>query len=211
MQPNNAAVAESDEQLACRAQQGCTDSFEELVRRFQVPLLQFLQQRTSPADAEDLLQDTFIRAYQNLDRYRPTWRLATWLYTIARRLSINHYRRRRAAADSRGLESVPAAGASPAEAVADEEGRRRLWDRAAEVLSEPQMTAVWLYYVEDMPVKEIAAVEGRSRMAVKTMLFRARKRLLPALEEFRPQLPANGRNTTPNNSSRPKAAEVTNG
>jgi len=44
------------------------------------------------------------------------------------------------------------------------------------------MTAVWLYYVEDMPARDIAAVLGRCRAAVKTILFRARRRLLPLLE-----------------------------
>ena len=48
------------------------------------------------------------------------------------------------------------------------------------------MTAVWLYYVEDMPVAEIAQILSRTRMAVKTMLHRARKKLLPTLQEMNP-------------------------
>ncbi len=96
----------SDEELARRAQQGCAASFEQLVRRFQVPVLQFLRQRTGAVEAEDLVQETFVRAYENLHHYRRTWRFATWLFTIARRVSINHHRRARPMAGSQALESV---------------------------------------------------------------------------------------------------------
>jgi RNA polymerase sigma-70 factor (ECF subfamily) len=72
---------------------------------------------------------------------------------------------------------------SPVDAVAAEEDRRRLWEQAAEVLTETQLSALWLYYVEQTPIKDIARVLGRSRVAVKTVLFRARKKLLPLLDE----------------------------
>ncbi len=176
------AKAPSDEELARRAQQGCTASFEELVRRFQVPLLHFLRRWTSTEEAEDLVQDTFVRAYRNLHRYRPTARLATWLFTIARRLSINRQRKRRPVVDSEVLELVEADVLPPSQIVADRESRQRLWDLADEVLSERQRTALWLYYVEDMSVVEVARVVGHSRGAVKTMLFRARRKLAAVLE-----------------------------
>ena len=184
--------------------------FEELVRRFQVPLLQFLQNRTSVSDAEDLLQDTLIRAYQNLHRYNASWRFRTWLYTIARRLSINHYRRRQMV-ECEDPDSVQSALPSPAAAAAEEDSRRRLWDRAAGVLTEPQMTAVWLYYVDDMSVKEIATVQGRSRVAVKTMLFRARQKLQPILKDLEPGGRKNNHNTTLNHTSCHQAVEVPHG
>ena len=86
-----------------------------------------------------------------------------------------------------------------------------MWDVAAYVLWEEQTTALWLYYVEEMPVKEIARVQGRSRVAVKTMLFRARAKLLPALQDWEPNGPAKGRNPRTKNSPCPTAAEVANG
>ena len=84
----------SDEELACRAQQGCAESFEQLLRRFQTPVLHFLRHRGFFADAEDLTQETFLRAYENLHRYNRRWAFSTWLFTIARRTSLNHRRRR---------------------------------------------------------------------------------------------------------------------
>jgi len=183
MPPGSEPPIASDEDLAQEAQRGSVEAFEELVRRYQVPLVRFLRRSARAPEAEDLTQDTFVRAYENLHRYRASWRFSTWLFTIARRLCLNRSRRRRPVACTDALESVPSAAASPSEAVAYEEDRFRLWDRAAVVLSTSQLTAMWLFYVEEMPVKEIARVLGRTHMAVKTMLFRARKRLLPFLDE----------------------------
>ena len=205
------ALPANDEELARQAQQGCSASFEELVRRFQVPLIRFLRQRTASEEAEDLAQDTFVRAYQNLHRYRPAWRFGTWLFTIARRLSINRQRRRRPLADSEALDSAPAGTPQPGELVAEEESRRRLWDLAAEVLSEQQLTAIWLYYVEDLSVKEVARVLGRSRVAVKTMLFRARKKLSPNLQDLQADGAVSDRAASPNRSSCQTRLELTNG
>jgi RNA polymerase sigma-70 factor (ECF subfamily) len=180
------ALASSDEELASRAQAGCSASFEELVRRFQVPLLHFLERWAAREDAEDLVQDTFVRAYRNLDRYRSTYRFATWLFTIARRLSINRQRRRRPQPNGETFEAVEDCRPSPAQLVAETEDRRRLWKLAGEVLTESQMTVTWLYYVEDLSVKEIARVLGRSQVAAKATLFRARKRLQPILKGLQP-------------------------
>ena len=89
-----AVLTVSDEELARRARGGCHQSFGELMKRFQVRLLRFLQRRLrSTADAEDLLQETFVRAYQRLERYDETRPFGTWLFTIAHRLAVSHHRR----------------------------------------------------------------------------------------------------------------------
>ena len=83
----------SAEELARRSQQGCRASFAELVERYAVPLRQFLHHQTNHLhDAEDLVQDTFVRAYGNIDRYRSSYKFSTWLFTIARRLASSRFR-----------------------------------------------------------------------------------------------------------------------
>jgi len=183
MRPSS-ATGPSDEQLARRSQQGCAASFEELMIRYQVPVLQFLQHRSGLRDAEDLLQETFVRAYVNLHRYRPRWRFATWLFTIARRVSINYRRRPVPVVDHEALSLAEAGGPTPLGAIVADEDRRSLWETAANVLGQEELTAVWLYYVEEMPTREIAAVLERSWVSVKTMLYRARRKLRPILEEL---------------------------
>jgi RNA polymerase sigma-70 factor (ECF subfamily) len=187
MSSDLAAMPPSDQQLAREAQQGSVVGFEELVRRYQVPLLHFLRNRTcSTAEAEDLVQDTLVRAYENLHRYRPTYRFSTWLFTIAHRISLNERRKRRLASAPGGVESVPAPGAEPEAVAIEKEQRAQLWDQAATILSQSQVTALWLYYAEEMSVAEIAEVLERSRVATKTMLFRARRKLKTVLREVEP-------------------------
>ena len=177
MPQSEPVVPRSDEGLAILAQQGCAASFEELARRFQVPLLRFLQRWASKDDAEDLVQDTLLRAYENLHRYRPSWRFATWLFTIARRLSMNQRRRNRPTTDCEALEVTADQTPQPGQIVAERESRQHLWTIAQEVLSEQQLTATWLYYVEDMPVKQIARVLGRSTAVAKIGRASCRERV----------------------------------
>lgn len=177
-------LSDTDEQLARRAQRGCAESFELLVRRFQVPLLHFLRKRVkSHADAEDLLQETFVRAYQQIGKYRDRWRFSTWIFTIAHRLSVSHHRKREAECNRIGGASrEPAVWLpSPDRRMVEEESRRRFWDLAADVLTDDQFSAVWLYYVEEMPTRDITRVLNCSWVSVKTRLYRARRRLAPHL------------------------------
>ena len=153
----------SDEELACRAQRGCAESFERLMRRFQTPVLQFLRRRGFAAESEDLAQETFLRAYENLSRYSRRWAFSAWLFTIARRTSLNSRRRTRPTADLAAVNAATSGDPEPLDILVAEEGRRRLWDLAAEILSGNESTALWLYYVEDVPVRGIALVLGRSR------------------------------------------------
>ena len=181
-----AMVSPSDEQIARRAQRGCAASFEELMRRFQAPVLQFLRHRGPAAEAEDLLQETFVRAYTRLGQYRGPWRFSTWLFTIARRTSINYHRRPQPAGDHESMRRAISPAAGPEQLAIAAESRQHLWSTAARVLGEDEQTALWLHYVEEMPVGEIAAVLDRSSVAVKTMMFRARKKLLPLVGDLQP-------------------------
>ena len=84
------------------------------------------------------------------------------------------------------MEAIPSAWAQPQQVAIEAERRQQLWAAAAEVLSEEQNTALWLHYVEGLPVADIAHVLDRSRVSVKAMMFRARKKLLPLVRNWEP-------------------------
>lgn len=175
----------SEEQLAVLAQTGCMASFEQLVRRVQVPLVQFLSSRTRcRADADDLAQESLVRAYRALDRYEPRFRFRTWLFTIAHRLSMNRQRNDGRTTLMLEPEAVCSTIADAADELSDDESRQSIWRLAAETLDAEQTAALWLHYVEEMSTAEVGRVLGRSRAAVKTMLFRARKKLMPGLRDL---------------------------
>ena len=88
-------LSKPDEDLAREAAADDMDAFEELVRRRRSGLVRFLASFTqSAADADDLVQETFLRAYRNLANYDPRKPFLPWLYVIARRLAINLFRKR---------------------------------------------------------------------------------------------------------------------
>jgi RNA polymerase sigma-70 factor (ECF subfamily) len=173
----------TDEMLARCAARGDRAALDQLVRRWQVPLLRFLQRHLpSRWDAEDVLQQVFLQVYQNLTRFDPQQRFRTWIFTIAYRAAVSHGRRPRLPnADPAMTIATPDAAVGPSAAAERSEQRQRLWDLAREHLSPSQYTALWLYYVEQLPAPQIARVMDSSWIAVKTTLHRARRKLLPHL------------------------------
>ena len=90
---NGSGQSEPGRALAERAKAGCRDSFEQLVRLHENHIFNFIRQLTrNRQDAEDLTQETFIKAYRSLDRYLPSFAFAPWLFTIARRTAASHFR-----------------------------------------------------------------------------------------------------------------------
>ncbi len=177
----------ADEELARRACAGSAACYEEIVRRYQVPLLRFLSTRfPSRRDAEDILQDTFVKGWQALHRYNSQYAFRTWLYTIAYRLAVSRGRRETVAVEALP-EQAAAAGPRPERQVEKEETRGTLWRTAREVLSDEQYTALWLFYVDDVPAGEVAQILNRSWVSVKTLMHRARKKLAPYLAELAPE------------------------
>ncbi|MHC4415653.1 MAG: RNA polymerase sigma factor [Planctomycetota bacterium] len=165
--------------LAGRARAGSLPCFAELVERFEGRLFNFLLRRAgSVADAEDLTQETFVRAWERIGQYNPRWQFSTWLFTIAGRLAIAHHRRRRRERTT-GIRLHPATpdGEDPARATGDREQFHLLWDVADRVLNETQRAALWLRYAEDLSIKDIARVLDKTPVAVRVVLFRARERL----------------------------------
>ena len=179
--PTQDGAAISDEELARRAQDGCREAFAELVGRYEQRLLNFLVRRTGHLqDAEDLLQDTFARAYDRIGSYDSSWRFATWLYTIGTRLTASFYRKARSVSLPENLD-LPSTGPDPHVSVSQREQKDNLWAIAAQTLSEKQYLAVWLRYVEGMAVKDISRVMDKTQSHVKVILFRARSALAKRL------------------------------
>ncbi len=165
----------SDEELACEVQVGSLAAFEELASRYERRIFGFLRQRSSYEDAQDLTQKTFLTAYRKIQQYNSHYRFVTWLFTIARRLSISHYRSRSMAKTT--LPDDIASENDPTEDLAAREDRGRLWLIARRELPEDQFSAVWMRYAEDLPIKEIAVTLEKSESNVKVMLHRARTAL----------------------------------
>ncbi len=178
--------------LAQQAASGCTASFERLVARHTPRLLRFLQRRTgSRHDAEDLAQETWARAFRYLHRFHAHRSFPAWLWTIAARLAVSRHRKQTLPLAVWSAD-VAAAGPDARMQLADAEERAGLWALAERVLVPAQREALWLFYVEEMSVKEVAQVMSISTISAKVMLHRARRRLGAALQGDGVTLPVLG-------------------
>lgn len=172
----------SDEQLVELALGGTSNAFDELVTRYQGRLLRFLLTRTdSRSDAEDAIQDAFINAYRYLGSFDPRWRFSTWLYRIALR---NLARQRRPEWHEPDVEAVDHCDPLAACIAASE--NRNVWLTAKSLLPDDAFNAMWLKYVEDLSVREIARALDRSMSWTKVALFRSRQKLGAALGDATP-------------------------
>lgn len=171
-----------ERELIDAARQGSVVAFTELVHAHRSRLLRFLLTRCPTyADAEDALQDTFLNAFRYLSSYDPRWRFSTWLYRIAVRNALKLHR------PYEPLDEEPAdpAGDPLQHCIAASE-RENLWLTARRVLAEDVCMALWLRYVEDMSVNDVAAVLDRSASWTKVNLMRARQALDAALDHEAP-------------------------
>lgn len=160
------------ELLAERSKNGCLDSFEQLVARFESHVFNFLRRFTGDHhDAEDLTQVTFVKAYRNLHRYNSSYSFATWLFTIARRTGASHFR------STHRFEELPAGEESvqenPATALECKDERNSIWG-LVRTLKPKQAEALWLRYAEGFSIAETARIMRTNQIHVKVLLHRAR-------------------------------------
>ena len=181
----------TNEELALLAARENLAAFNELVVRFEARLYNFLLRRVSSrTDAEDLTQEAFVRAWERIESYDPTWRFSTWLFTIASRLAVSQHRRSRPTAHLENDEQVRTQPPDGRDAERDVRDGGNLWLLAAAALKPEQHTALWLRYAEDMGIGEIAQVLGKTHVGVRVCLFRARQMLADKARETGVGLPA---------------------
>lgn len=181
--------------LGAAAQLITAEEFDALVRRHQRRVHRWLLMLVhDPDEADNLTQECFLRAYQNMASFRGESSLETWLLRIATNLARDHQKNRRAsfwkrllglnAGDDEWAESVAAPAATPEQELLEREDVRAVW-LAADQLSQQQRAVFLLRFVEDMELSEIATVLGLQVGSVKTHLFRALQTIRGKLRDLR--------------------------
>jgi RNA polymerase sigma-70 factor (ECF subfamily) len=187
----------TDEVLMLRFQRGDVNAFDELVQRHQTALFNFALRHVGNAEAaEDILQETLLRVVQRAADFKHEARFSTWVYTIARNLSVDHLRkmtlRQHSSFESPDLEHAPstrdtAVNASPEGSVERAALAHELRDRiteAIERLHEEQREVFLLRELANLPFKEIAKITDKSENTVKSRMRYALERLQEALQAY---------------------------
>lgn len=175
---------ESDGALARRAQGGDEAAFEVLLRRYaRSAYIAAMAVLREPADADDAVQDAYLRAWRHLAQCQDPERFAPWLLTIVRRAASNHLRRIRT---RREVSVVDHGRRGPADEAARRLHRHELRNRllrAIEALSPGQRDVLLLHDVEALNHSEVAASLGISEAMSRRHLSDARRRMRDHLSE----------------------------
>ena len=169
----------SPEQLAEQCRAGCRSSFERLVEQYEGRIFSFLLRLTrNRHDAEDLTQETFVKAYRNIHRYQPAYAFATWLFTIAKRTAFSHLRASKPTEEIQC--DIQSDGDDPGAMLEKKDERASLWELARK-LKPKQHEALWLRYGEGFSIAEVARIMSTNQIHVKVLLHRARTCLARAM------------------------------
>ena len=163
-------IVADDRQLARLVLGGDTAAFEYLFDRYRDAIHRLFLQRTGNAeDADDLLQETFIKVYMNLHRYSPEYTFGQWLYTIARNTFIDYVRKRQ--------DDLP-----PEESVINSQQRHQI-ELCIARLPENYRRLIRMRFFDEYSYEEIAVKLSLPLGTVKTQIHRARERMCRLIVE----------------------------
>jgi RNA polymerase sigma factor (sigma-70 family) len=137
-------------------------------------------------EAEEIAQDSFLKAFRSLKGFKMKSSFSTWLYRIVYNTSISHVRIRKKGILS--LEDFPAdatdfIGSNPSEDEAEIEYRSSLINFTLQKITDEERGLISLYYYEEMSTEEISDVTGISKSNIKVKLFRARQKMMEIIEK----------------------------
>lgn len=194
-----ATLSATDPDLVALARRGSEAAYRELLSRYQRPVFSLVFRMVrNREEAEDLAQETFVRVFQNIERFDPRFKFSSWIFKIANNLAIDALRRRKPATvsldGSAHASDAEQIEASRIDAVSDDANpeqeleARQLGgaiEDAVGQLRPEYRTAIMLRHVEGRPYEEIAEIMGVPLGTVKTYIHRARSELRGSLAHLR--------------------------
>src|ERR1051326_590959 len=178
-------AASADSELVVRSLAGREDGFEELVRRYQRPIVAYVYRMVGDYDAAlDLAQEVFIKVYGSLARYRPEFKFSTWIYRIAHNSAVDPLRRVGSARegemefeceDGHTFEKPLASKSLTPEQETERGERRAEIEEVVAQLPHASREQIGRAHSHDLSYDEIAEVTGLPLGTVKNRIFRARE------------------------------------
>jgi RNA polymerase sigma-70 factor, ECF subfamily len=173
----------ADTELITTAISGREDSFEELVRRYQRPIVNYVYRMLGNYDASlDVTQEVFIKVYNSLTRYSAEYKFSTWLYRIAHNAAIDYMRRQHPNQQSLEVENsegnyqlqIESPNPTPEQERERDEWRTEIAN-VVKCLPPTYRDLILLRHSQDLSYEEISEVTNLPLGTVKNRLFRARE------------------------------------
>jgi RNA polymerase sigma-70 factor, ECF subfamily len=183
-------VSDAPATVVARARKGDSDAFRELVEQHSRSAFRLAYRMTrNEQDAEDVVQESFLRAYRHLGRFEARSHFGTWLYRIVANCAVEHVRTRLSRQTRAPMEPIdnltPVAESPGPDRLAESSNVRERVDAALDGLSPLERAAFTLRHDEGRSIEEISRTLNLGRSAAKHAVFRAVKKLRVELSEIR--------------------------
>jgi len=179
------AVAEREQLPVAAARAGSPEAWDTLFQRYQLPLYAYVFELIrSEQTALDVVQETFISAARNLASLRDDGRFGSWLFSIAHRKCVDHWRKsgRAEPLEPEVVDALPDETSDPGELLVRREQEAEFM-KLIEQLSSPQRSVLLLHFVEDFSLEEIAGITATQLGTVKSRMHYAKLALRRLIEE----------------------------
>ncbi|MCW9037528.1 RNA polymerase sigma factor [Altibacter sp.] len=178
----------TDQYYIEKTMQGDTQAFGVLVERYQEFIYTItLRMVKNREEAEEVAQDSFIKAFESLASFRGESKFSSWLYSIAYRKALDRLRQQQRKRTTQLVEEATEGDAVLVENALhylEAKERSEIIQEAIMKLPEEEAAIITFYYFEAQSVKEIAAITSLTEDNVKIKLFRSRKKLYTLLKQF---------------------------
>ena len=140
----------------------------------------------SREEAEEVSQDTFIKAYKNLSKFKGDSKFSTWLYRIAYHTSLDAIKKNKNITNTFDINEVTFNQIKAVEHILEgieRKERAELMEVCLQKMADEERSIIWMFYYDELSLKEIIEVTGLQEANIKVKLHRARKKLLTIVKE----------------------------
>lgn len=173
-------MEQTDEEIALRVQNGDKEAFGEVIDRFEKPLCAFIYRMLGDKEnCADALQETFLKAYKNINSFDPKRKFSSWIYRIAHNEAITHFRKnaKLVALDDVAEISSDENNADTIQKKLDSEGQKQLLDKALLTIPLKYREVIVFRFYEDKSYEEISEIMHLPVNTVGTYLNRGKQEI----------------------------------
>ena len=166
---------------------GDTNAFASLVDTYKNMVFSLAFKMTkNREEAEEISQDTFIKAYKNLSKFKGDSKFSTWLYRIAYHTSLDNLKKNKNNNNSFEINEITFNQIKATEHILEgieRKERAKMMEICLHKLPDEERTIIWMFYYDELSLKEITEITSMSEANLKVKLHRARKKLLTIVKE----------------------------
>jgi RNA polymerase sigma-70 factor (ECF subfamily) len=184
---------QNDQLIIDKVLHGNTNAFAVLVNSYKDLVFSLaLKMTKNREEAEEVSQDTFIKAYKNLAKFKGDSKFSTWLYKIAYNACLDRFKKNAKLNKTDSIDSMLTFNVESSEntmQAIERTERAEIMKACLELLPDDERNIVWFFYYKELSLKEIAEITQFSEANIKVKLHRGRKHLLTIVQEqFEPEM-----------------------